>query len=147
MLTNPLPTLLQRAGRAAIPLAWLAGVVAVVAAGFEPHPYLLHVRQLPPPHPYPTTTVLWALGFMTVHGLALGAILRPGSYARSWGRALCALGVSLAFLAFGAFGAMHAPPAWFAWLWWLLIGNAALAMLLLWSVAAAIRAHERAARR
>ena len=124
----------------AIPLAWLAGVIAVVAFGFRPDPYLEYARHMPPPHPFPTRTVLWIILFMTLQAGLTVAILRPRSWRRSWARAAAALAVSVGFLGYGAITSMHAPPAHAAYLWWLLLFAGAMAVLLLWSVVAAITA-------
>jgi hypothetical protein len=104
----------------ALPAAWLVGLIVVAAAGFEPDPYLEYVRHMSPPHPYPTTTVLWLCLFMTLHVSLLIAVLRPASFRNSWFRALLAFVVSLAFLALGAVGALHAPPPWGRYIFWVL---------------------------
>jgi hypothetical protein len=64
----------------ALPVGWFVGTVTVIAVGFAPDPYLEYVRQIPPPHPYPTSTVLWILLFMSIHVAVAFAILRPMSY-------------------------------------------------------------------
>lgn len=66
-----------------MPAAWLTGIIAAALSGFRPTAYLEHVRQIPPPHPYPTATVVWIAVLMTVHAAVLMAILRPTSYSRS----------------------------------------------------------------
>ena len=122
-----------------IPGAWLLGIIAVTLSGLRSDPYLEYVRQTPPPHPYPTATVLWVALFMTVHAVLLVAVLRPASYSHSWGRALIAFVVSFGFLALGVLGAMHSPPSWGMYVLWLLSIIAAITVLGLWSVIGAIR--------
>lgn len=121
-----------------LPIGWLIGIIAVVAMGFRPDPYLTYVRQISPPHPYPIYTVLWIVFFITIHSGAVFSILRPSSYSYSWGRALSALILSVGFLVCAGLGAMHAPPAYSAYLWWLLVfGISMLGMFIystIWSV-------------
>lgn len=104
----------------ALPASWLLGILAVVHAGFRPDPYLEYVRQIPPPHPYPTSTVLWIAAFITIQAGIVMAILRPWSYRHSWGRATIALSISLGFLAYAILGSMHAPPPLTVYLLWLM---------------------------
>ncbi len=125
--------------RLALPIGWILGVIAVIAMGFAPDPYLKHVRQIPPPHPYPTQTVLWILLFMVVHAGAAFAILRPKSYCYSWGRSFLAVLVSSGFFVFAAPGAMHAPPAHVAYIWWLLAFWLATFALFAWSAIHVVR--------
>jgi hypothetical protein len=122
-----------------LPIAWLIGIITVVAMGFRPAPYLQYVRQIPPPHPYPMYTVLWIAFLLTAHVGAVFAALRPRSYRYSWGRALLALLISLGFLVFAALGAMHAPPAHIIYVWWLLGFGICMLSLLIWSIACAGR--------
>jgi hypothetical protein len=123
----------------AVPLAWLLGVIAVMLSGLQSNPYLEYVRNIPPPHPYPTSMVVWIIVLLSLHAALLIFALRPASYSRSWGRALFALAISIVFLAFGLVGSMHAPPAWIAYLFWLLVVAIATLVLTLWSLVAATR--------
>jgi hypothetical protein len=104
----------------ALPAALLVGIGAEALFGLKNNPYLEFVRHIPPPHSYPLDTVLWIALLMTIQVALLFAILRPASYRMSWGRAVIAFAVSLAFLFFGGIGAMHAPPPWSAYMLWLL---------------------------
>jgi hypothetical protein len=101
-----------------LPLYCLIGVIAAGVCGFLPNPA---ERGDPEPFLYAGDTVLTVCGLMVVQTLLLMAILRPATFARSWGRALLALVVCLAFLALGALGSMHSPPAWGAYTLWLLL--------------------------
>ena len=122
-----------------LPVAWFIGISAVVATGFLADPYLEHVRQIPPPHPYPMPTVLWIVLFLTIHIAAIFAILRPNSYKFSWGRALLALLLTVGCFGFAALGSMHSPPAYGAYLWWLIVGVVSLLGLFIWSAICAAR--------
>ena len=104
----------------ALPASWALGIIAVVLAGFRTDPYLEHVREIPPPHPYPGSTVLWIAAFITIQSAVAIAVLRPWSYHRSWGRAGVAATTSFGFLVLGIFTSMHAPPAHAIYLLWLL---------------------------
>lgn len=103
--------------RCAVPVLWLLGVIDVIWSGCRPDPYLEYVRHIPPPHPYPTSTVFLLACLMAGHAILLVAILRPVSYVRAWGRALAALAISLCFFFLSALS-MHGPPAWGAYIIW-----------------------------
>lgn len=118
---------------------WALGAAFVVWYGRLPSPYLVHVRHLPPPYPYPTSGVLWVLLFMAIQVAALALLIRPRTYSRSWFRAGLALLVSAAFFIFAGMGAMHAPPYFFAYIWWLLAMVAGSLLLLVWSSFGAFR--------
>ena len=63
----------------------------------------------------------WAGRAVPLGGAGAGQ-LRPGSYCRSWGRALCASLLALALGGFWFSGFMHAPPYYGMHLqWWLLV--------------------------
>lgn len=118
---------------------WVLGVAIVAWFGRLPNPYLEHVRQIPPPHPYPVEGVLWVIFLLTVQTIIVTGLLRLSTYNRSWGRALMALLVSMAFLCFAAMAAMHAPPYLVAYLWWLLGVAVMVAALFVWSGIGAFR--------
>lgn len=135
---------MQKFKTLSLPIAWLIGIIAAVAAGFEADPYLEHVRNIPLPHPYPIDTVLWVVGLMTVQVALLFAILRPSSFKNSWGRALLAFISSLGFLTLGVMGVMHAPPPWGRYVFWLLAMALAMLSITLQSAIGAITAKEEA---
>jgi len=114
-----------------LPAYLFVGFLLVILKGFSINPYLLHVRHIPPPHPYPFQAVLLVLGFMCIQVVAVAGILRLGSYQHSWGRALAAAGISIVFLALALLGVMHSPPFYKAYLWWLIIFLLALLLLLI----------------
>ncbi len=101
-----------------LPFYGLIGVIAAIVCGFFPNP-ASHAD--PALFIYEGKIVLVVSGLMAVHTLLLMAILRPATYARSWGRALLALLACFVFLALGAIGSMHSPPAWGAYTTWLLL--------------------------
>jgi hypothetical protein len=101
-----------------LPVYALIGVLAAGVCGFLPNPA---ERGDPAPFLYAGDTVLTVSGLMMVQTLLLMALLRPSTFAGSWGRALLALLVCFVFLALGAMGSMHSPPAWGAYTLWLLL--------------------------
>lgn len=123
--------------RILITVVWLAGAVLAVLAGFEPDPYLTHVRHLPAPHPYPTNAAVAVVVLMTVHAGLLWPIWRSWPEVLSWRRAAVALCVCAAFLAIGALMALHAPPPISAYLMWLLVVTAVVGSVALWRMARA----------
>ena len=145
MQTKPLPKTPERkpsgaVGKKLALVAWLVGILAAALAGLQPDPYLASVRASPPPHPYPIETVGWVVLLVSAHVLLLLAVLRPGTYRRSWGRALAASILSAVFSSLGVLGAMHSPPPWVAYLLWLVTMLAGTLLLLGHSVVAAARA-------
>ena len=123
---------------ALIVLVWLAGAVLAVLAGFEPDPYLTHVRQMPALHPYPTNAAAAVLVLMTVHAGLLAASWHGWQQVLSWRRATIALCVCAAFLPAGAMMALHAPPPVSVYLVWLLVVTAAVALVALWRIVFAV---------
>jgi hypothetical protein len=119
--------------------AWILGAAFVVWFGRLPSSYLVHVRQWPPPYPYPTSGVLWVLLFMAIQVVVLAIVVRPRTYNCSWMRAGLAFLLSTAFFMHAALGAMHAPPCFFAYIWWSLAVVAGSLLLLVWSASGAIR--------
>lgn len=124
-----------------LPGMWALGVATVVWAGFLPDGYLM--RMMPPPHPYPLTVVLWAILFMTLLTGGLYAVLRPRSYRRSWGRALCATVLTIPFVFQAAVSAMHAPPPVGYYIYWTMLMCVGCAVLCLCSGVAALWARGR----
>lgn len=123
----------------AVPCAGMAGAVAIALSGFAKDPYLQAVRGITLPHDYPSAMVAGLIAFAIVTSLLMQAILRPGSYRKSWGRALTALMMVLVLLYMTAMAAIHAPPPLVVCLYWLLGIAASIAGLLLWSTVQAFR--------
>lgn len=104
-----------------LPVFWLFGVIAAALLGLRPNHFARSNPEALAQFVYQTDTVLVVIGLMTAQTLLLMGILRPATYANSWGRALLALLASFGFMALGALGAMHAPPAWAGYTLWLLV--------------------------
>ena len=122
-----------------LPAFWSIGVIAIASSGFATDQYLLYVRGVPEPHPYPFDGVLLFIAVATVECAVVWALLRPRSYSRSWARALFAAILAVAAVLFFAMGLMHSPLYMFVHALWLTLGALALIALTLWSGVAALR--------
>ena len=98
---------------------------------------------------YPVVGVLILLGSMATEILLCVVCLRPGSYHKSWGRALVAVLVSLGFLAFYAtmgyyaFFSNGSIPTYVAiFHYWMLAVSIGLGLLFLWSALASLPAED-----
>ena len=91
-----------------LPLSAVSAIIAVILAGFAPDPYLEHVRQIPPPHPYPAESVTLVIGFIMLHMVLLHFLLKQKSLMRIGFSMI----VSVGFLALAVIGSMHASPPW-----------------------------------
>ena len=92
----------------------IVGILMVLVAGFQPNPYLIKVRNIQPPHPYPWEVVGCAIGLMLVHTLISKMIIKT----RSLVRVSLALLICTVFLVIGMVGSMHAPLAWVIYVVW-----------------------------
>jgi hypothetical protein len=102
---------------------------------------MLHVMGVPLPHPYPWQGVLLIVGIQSVEVLLFYALVRPGSYQRSWMRALLAFLLSIVLLGFFGASLMHAPP-YMVWHWlWIACASVTLLVLFSISVIQKLRAH------
>ena len=118
---------------------WLAGVASLVASGFSADGYRLHVMRIPLPHPYPLTGVLSTSFALTLEFGLIYALLRPSTYARSWGCALCAIAVAATAWLASALSLIHSPPYLFTHCLILLCLTVGLVVLFLVSSVAAFR--------
>ena len=91
-------------------LLWAAGTSAVVASGFSVDGYKLHVMDIPLPHPYPLRGVVVTSLALALELTLIYAVIRPATYDRSWGRALCAAFVAAFVFLASVVTLMHAPP-------------------------------------
>ena len=87
---------------------WGFFVYNIVMAGFSPDPYLINVRNIPPPHPYPTGLVVFLVGAMI---LQLALLIGLDYYLNSRWKHLFMLIISILFLLYFGMMSMHAPPA------------------------------------
>ena len=100
-------------------LLWLIGVVLVSLSGLKPDPFLEHVANIPPPHPYPTKLIVWLIILMSLHIVILQRMLKTNQMV--WWRALIGLMVSVLFFMYGIIRVMHASPAYLTYVLWLFV--------------------------
>jgi hypothetical protein len=123
---------------------WIAGVIAVASAGFQPNPYVVQVRGITTQQPYPINNVLIIIAMMTVFALICYMILRPATYKRNWGRALICAGLALLLLILGLFASMHAPLHIFMFQGWTALAVLGLLTLTILSYSASRRVKQAA---
>ncbi len=86
---------------------WLLSIFWIISSGFTTDSYLLHVRGIPPPHPYPVDLVVMLLGATALH---ISLIILADIYVlKSW-KAFIMLLITMPFFFYFAIFAMHAPP-------------------------------------
>ena len=120
---------------------WAVGIVLLLWAGTRVDGYQLHVRGIPLPHPYPWAGVLTVCAAMSIEMLIFYGLIRPESYQRSWGRALCATAGGTSLVLFFGLGLMHSPPYVFSHWLWLAISTLAFLLLSAMSAVGAARSH------
>ena len=93
---------------------------------------------------YPVANVLTFLLSMTAVLAILLAVLQPGSYVRSWGRALTACLVSACFAFVSGFWAFHGEPPTYVYLFvlWMQALPVGLGGLFIWSALASLPLRE-----
>jgi len=137
---------LRRWGSAVFALYWLAGIAAVVAAGFSVDGYKLHVMNIPLPHAYPVTGVVTTSVVLTLELVLTYAVIRPATYDKSWVRALCAVVVAATAFLGSLITLMHSPPYVGAHCFFLLCLTGGLSVLFLATVALRLQSWRRARR-
>ncbi|WP_339523185.1 hypothetical protein [Pseudomonas sp. EA_35y_Pfl2_R111] len=122
----PLRTLL-------LPLTALAGMALVIWAGSLPYYWMLRAMPVGSEAVYPLKPVLIFCAIVLIECGLLLAILRPRSYCRSWGRALCASVLAVGLALFWIQGILHAPPYYSMHLQWWLVVSLGLVLLTAYS--------------
>ncbi|MCR6477455.1 hypothetical protein NU688_14940 [Variovorax sp. ZS18.2.2] len=117
-----------------LPAFALVGLVWIVVSGFWPgaDPYM--TRRSTAPQPYPLTVVLIACAVVLIETAFVAAVLRPASYRHSWGRALVAMAVVMAWWFYLGMGIIHQPAYYIVHLQWLALMICGLVLLLLVSL-------------
>ncbi len=128
----PLRTLL-------LPLTALVGMALVIWAGSQPDYWMLRAMPAGSEAAYPLKPVLIFCAIVLAECSLLLAILRPASYRRSWGRALCASLLALGLALVWAQGLLHAPPYYGMHLQWWLVVSLGLVLLSAFSAVQAWR--------
>ena len=98
---------------------WASGVALLAWAGSWVDGYLVSVRQVPLPHPYPWRGVLTACAVESLIALVFYVLIRPRTYRASWGRALAATLLGASSVVVLGQGLMHQPPYLYALFYWL----------------------------
>ena len=88
-------------------LAWLVGVMTVIAGGAVLDGYAQYVLGLHGPQPYPYDGVGQYLIITTIESAIVFAIVRPSTYRASWGRSVLALTAATVLAALHAMTLMH----------------------------------------
>lgn len=86
-------------------ILWCIFVYLIISSGFSPDSYLLHVRGVPAPHPYPTNLVLLLSGVMVLHLILL---ITTDIFIRSGWKFFIMLIVTIPFFLYFGMLAMHA---------------------------------------
>ena len=120
-------------------LAWLVGIMTVIAGGSVLDGYARYVMGLQAPQPYPYHGVAQYLTITTVECAILFAILRPATYRSSWGRAVLALGGTTALTCLHAMTLMHSTTYQLWHELWLVSLCLSLAIIAIVSASSAIR--------
>jgi len=128
----PLRTLL-------LPLTALAGIALLIWAGSLPDYWMLRAMPVGSEAVYPLKPVLIFCAIVLAECTVLLALLRPASYCRSWGRALCASLLAVALALFWMQGILHAPPYYGMHLQWWLVVSLGLVLLTAYSALQAWR--------
>lgn len=124
---------------ALLPLTALTGIALLIWAGSQPDYWMLRALPAGSELPYPLKPVLiFSAVILAECGLLL-ALLRPRSYCRSWGRALCASLLAIGLALFWLQGALHAPPYYGMHLQWWLAVSLGLVLLCVYSAVQAWR--------
>ena len=99
-------------------LAWAVGMIGMVVMGSRPDPYLLHVRDIPAPHPFPWLEVVIIGVFMTAEAFLLWCVIEPSV---SFGMGPVSATVLFGLGSFVAIlGSMHSTNAYWWHMMWLL---------------------------
>jgi hypothetical protein len=130
----PLRTLL-------LPLTALAGIALLIWAGSLPDYWMLRAMPVGSEAVYPLKPVLIFCAIVLAECSVLLAVLRPRSYCRSWGRALCASVLALGLALVWSQGTLHAPPYYGMHLQWWLVVSLGLVLLTAYSAVQAWRQH------
>jgi hypothetical protein len=117
-----------------LPLTAVLGIALLIWAGSQPDYWMLRAMPVGSEAVYPLKPVLIFCAIILAECGLLLAILRPASYCRSWGRALCASVLALAVALFWMQGMLHAPPYYGVHLQWWLAVSLGLVLLTVYSV-------------
>lgn len=92
----------------------------IITLGFSTDPYLLHVQNIPPPHPYPIELVVILIMAMLFH---LSLLVTMDVYMGSRWKFFAMLLTSILFLFGFGMMAMHAPPSLGGMIFWTFLSS------------------------
>ena len=104
--------------RVVFTILWIIFVGLIITLGFSTDPYLLHVQNIPPPHPYPIELVVILIMAMLFH---LSLLVTMDVYMDSRWKFFAMLLTSILF-GFGMM-AMHAPPSLGGMIFWTFLSS------------------------
>ncbi|WP_299186557.1 hypothetical protein [uncultured Psychrobacter sp.] len=117
--------------RVVFAILWIFFVGLIIALGFEPNPYALHVLDDPEPHSYPIELVVILLMATLFH---LSLLVTLDIYMRSRWKLLAMLVTSVLFLLYFGMMAMHAPPSLGGMIFWTFLSSLLFLLLCFWQV-------------
>ena len=118
---------------------WAGGVALLAWAGSWVDGYLVYVRNVPLPHPYPWRGVLTVCAVESLIALVFYVLIRPRTYRASWGRALAATLLGATSVVVLGLGLMHQPPYLYALFYWLVAATTISLGLFLVSAGSRVR--------
>ena len=102
--------------RVVFTILWIIFVGLIITLGFSTNPYLLHVQNIPPPHPYPIELVVILIMAMLFH---LSLLVTMDSRWKFFAMLL----TSILFLFGFGMMAMHAPPSLGGMIFWTFLSS------------------------
>lgn len=106
--------------RVVFTILWIIFVGLIITLGFSTNPYLLHVQNIPPPHPYPIELVVILIMAMLFH---LSLLVTMDVYMDSRWKFFAMLLTSILFLFGFGMMAMHAPPSLGGMIFWTFLSS------------------------
>ena len=106
--------------RVVFAILWIIFVGLIITLGFSTDPYLLHVQNIPLPHPYPIELVVILIIGMLFH---LSLLVTMDVYMDSRWKFFTMLGTSILFLFGFGMMAMHAPPSLGGMIFWTFLSS------------------------
>ncbi|MGP5175459.1 hypothetical protein [Psychrobacter immobilis] len=117
--------------RVVFAILWIIFVGLIITLGFSTDPYLLHVQNIPLPHPYPIELVVILIIGMLFH---LSLLVTMDVYMDSRWKFFTMLGTSILFLFGSGMMAMHAPPSLGGMIFWTFLSSLLFLLLCFWQV-------------
>ncbi|AMN50138.1 hypothetical protein [Psychrobacter sp. P2G3] len=115
--------------RVVFAILWVLFVGIIIALGFEPNPYALHVLDVPEPYSYPIELVVILVMAMLFH---LSLLVTMDVYMdRRW-KLFAMLITSVLFLLYFGMMAMHAPPSLGGMIFWTFLSSLLFLLLCFW---------------